>query len=61
MWHYVSIPAYTFAMRSENGKVVEVAPIAKWAIGKTTEEVIRYFSRKSGSVIQELDITEDKE
>lgn len=46
----IDVPWACFGLIAQNGVVIEVAPIAKWANGKTTEEVLGYFRRKGGKV-----------
>jgi hypothetical protein len=46
----VDVPWACFGLMSQDGVVVEVAPIANWATGKTTEEVLDYFRRKGAKI-----------
>jgi len=46
----IDVPWACFGLVAQDGKVVEVAPIAHWAEGKATEEVLSYFRRKGGKV-----------
>jgi putative molybdenum carrier protein len=42
----VDVPWACFGIVAEDGVVVEVAPIAGWAVGKKLEEVLDYFRRR---------------
>lgn len=52
VWYWISLPVYTFALRAENGLVVETAPIAKWARGKALEDVLRTFRGRGAAVVR---------
>ncbi len=49
LWR-VDVPWACFGLLSTDLVVVEAAPIAAWTIGKTIEQVGRYFIRKGGTV-----------
>jgi len=49
----VSLPYATFALCVRDGRVVDAAPIAKWAIGKDEREVAAYY-RKRGAKFEDL-------
>ena len=42
----------------ESGKIVESAPIMRWAIGKTPEELKAYYTRRQ--VLTNWELLEDK-
>jgi hypothetical protein len=45
-WIWVSLPHATFGLAVANGRVVDAAPIARWAIGKDESRVAAYFKRR---------------
>jgi hypothetical protein len=45
-WIWVSLPHATFAVVVQGGRVVDAAPIARWAVGKSERQVADYFRRK---------------
>lgn len=45
-WIWVSLAYATFALATEDGIVVDAAPVAKWAIGKNEKYVADYYRRK---------------
>jgi len=47
----IDVPWACFGLVAQNDVVIEVAPIAKWANGKTTAEVFNYFRRKGGEIV----------
>lgn len=51
--YWVSLPYATFGIISKDGWVIDAAPIAKWAIGKTMNEVWKYYTYKKKAVIRE--------
>jgi hypothetical protein len=46
----IDVPWACFGLVAQDGVVVEVAPIANWATGKTTKEVLNYFRRKDAKI-----------
>ena len=46
----ISLPYATFGLVVEDGQVVEAAPIAQWAVGKSVEYVIGYYWRKGAFI-----------
>lgn len=44
-WMWVSLPHATFALAASGGRIVDAAPIARWAVGKPEREVAAYFRR----------------
>lgn len=46
-WIYVSLPYATFAVQERDGVIVDAAPIARWAIGKTSKFVADYWRWKT--------------
>jgi hypothetical protein len=52
-WIWVSLNYATFGLRVEEGVVVDAAPIARWAIGKTERQVADYYRRR-GARFQRL-------
>jgi hypothetical protein len=53
MWIWVSLSYATFGIRVERGRVVDAAPIARWAIGKSERFVADYYRRR-GAIFQRL-------
>lgn len=47
---YIDLPYACFALVVENGKVVRAPPIAKWALGRNTEVVVKYYRDKKAKV-----------
>lgn len=45
-WAWVSLPHATFAVGVRDGRVVDTAPIARWALGKSWRECASYWQRK---------------
>lgn len=45
-WIWVSLPHATFAVVIRDGRVVDAAPIARWAVGKPERQVADYWRRK---------------
>ena len=45
-WMWVSLPYATFGIAALDGRVVDAAPIARWAIGKPAPDVYAYYARK---------------
>lgn len=45
-WVWVSLPYATFGIAVRDGVVVDAAPIARWAIGKSERRVADYYRRK---------------
>ena len=41
-----------FGVVVRNGIVVEAAPIAKWAVGKSLADVVEHFKRKRAKVLE---------
>ncbi|MFF0864139.1 hypothetical protein ACFYUV_20440 [Nonomuraea sp. NPDC003560] len=52
-WFWVSLAYATFAIVVRDGRVVDAAPIARWAIGKPEQRVADYYRRK-GAEFAEL-------
>jgi hypothetical protein len=48
-WIWVSLPYATFAVVTRDGRVIDAAPIARWAIGKPEQQVADYFRRKGAT------------
>jgi len=53
LW-WISGPRWTFAVVEIDGKVVEAAPISKWAVGKSIDDVIKWWKRKGADRVVEL-------
>lgn len=51
MWIWVSLPYATFGLKIGNGKIVEAAPIARWAVGKPAHDVVGYYRRKGAYLV----------
>jgi hypothetical protein len=49
-WFWVSLSYATFGIALRSGRVVEAAPIARWAVGKDGEFALNYFRRKGAKV-----------
>jgi hypothetical protein len=45
-WIWVSLSYATFGLGIKDGRVVEAAPIARWAIGKPERQVADFYRRK---------------
>lgn len=43
---WVSLPYATFGILASGGRVIDAAPIARWAIGKDESYVADYYRRK---------------
>lgn len=50
-WIWVSLPWATFGVAVADGRVVDAAPIARWAIGKPEAQVAAYFRRKGARIV----------
>lgn len=50
-WVWVSLPHATFAVVSRGGRVVDAAPIARWAVGKDERFVADYYRRKGAEFV----------
>ena len=50
MLYRISLPYATFGLVAENNIVVKAAPIAKWAIGKTIDNVLFYYEGRGAKV-----------
>lgn len=49
LWR-VTAPHFVCGIVTEGDVVVEAAPILRWSIGKTRQELRRYFARKRWGV-----------
>lgn len=49
---WVNIHYATFGISSENNIVTDAAPIAKWMIGKTLQEIKPWLLNKKAKVIE---------
>jgi hypothetical protein len=47
---WVSLPWATFGVLADGRWIVAAAPIAKWAIGKSTERVYDHYLRKGAEI-----------
>lgn len=45
-WIWVSLHYATFGLKVEDGRVVDAAPIARWAVGRPEGYVAGYYRRK---------------
>ncbi len=52
-WVWVSLSYATFGIAVRQGRVVDAAPIARWAIGKDERFVADYY-RKKGAIFVRL-------
>lgn len=50
-WVWVSLPYATFGLAVAGGRVVDAAPIARWAIGKPERQVAAYYRRKGAQLV----------
>lgn len=50
MLYQITSSYYCAGLVVRNGYVAEAAPILKWAIGKTSKYVFRYFASKNYDV-----------
>ena len=47
----MSLPWATFGLAVEGGRVVNAAPIARWAIGRDEAEVAAYYRRRGAQLV----------
>jgi hypothetical protein len=47
---YVSLSYATFGLITQDGRIAEAPPIARWTIGKQVNEVAAYYRQKGGTV-----------
>lgn len=45
-WVRVEAPHFVAALRIEDGRCIEAAPILRWAMGQTVDELRHYFRLK---------------
>lgn len=50
-WIWVSLPHATFGLAVEGGRVVDAAPIARWAVGRPELEVADYYRRRGARFV----------
>ncbi|MEV0231603.1 hypothetical protein [Nonomuraea sp. NPDC050786] len=50
-WIGVSLSYATFAIVVRDGRIVDAAPIARWAIGKPEQRVAEYYQRKGAEFV----------
>lgn len=48
----MSLPWATFVIVSEQGVVIEAAPIARWCIGKRMTDVVSYFANRGATLVE---------
>lgn len=51
-WFVIDIPYAYFAIAIKDGKLVDAAPIAKWALGKTQDYFFNWVKKKGGRIIK---------
>jgi hypothetical protein len=51
-WIWVSLPWATFGVAVQGGRVVDAAPIARWAIGKDERAVADYYRRRGARFVK---------
>lgn len=51
-WIWVSLPYATFGIAVHAGRIVDAAPIARWAIGRDETAVADYFRRKGARFVR---------
>lgn len=51
-WYWIDIGYATFGVQSENGVVINSAPIAKWMIGKSLQEIKLWLKKKRAKIIE---------
>ena len=52
IWYWISLPYATFAIISDNGIVVDTAPIAKWARKLKIDYVLSYYNRRGAKIVK---------
>lgn len=50
-WIWVSMPHATFGLGVREGYVVDAAPIARWAVGKSERWVAAYYRKKHAQIV----------
>lgn len=58
-WIYVSLPYATFLLGVSQGRVVEAAPIARWALGRS-ERAVAGFYRGKGATFVRLPVEQER-
>jgi hypothetical protein len=51
-WIWVSLPYATFAVVTCDGRVVDAAPIARWAVGRPERQVADHFRREGARFVR---------
>lgn len=51
-WYWISLHYATFGLGCRDGRVVETAPIAMWAMGRDEDWVLGYYYRKGAQFAQ---------
>lgn len=51
-WFQIDLGYACFGMQSINGTVTETAPIGKWMVGKTLQEIKPWLLKKNAIVIE---------
>jgi hypothetical protein len=45
---WIDLPYACYGVRVENNYIVEAPPIARWMVGKTVQQVVRWVKSKGG-------------
>lgn len=53
-WIWISLHYATFGVEVRDGRIVDAAPIARWAVGKAERPVADYY-RQRGARFQRLE------
>ncbi len=48
---WISMPHATFGLVAANGVIVKTAPISKLSLGRTVDDVIRYYQNRGAKVL----------
>lgn len=51
-WYWISLPWACFGLGCQSGRVIHMAPIAKWTLGKPEQFVLDYFRRKGAEIVR---------
>ena len=49
--YHIDIDYACFGIIAKNGIVIEAAPISKWALGKSINDVLNYYKNKKNAKI----------
>lgn len=51
VWYHVDVPYAVFGLKADGGKVVEVAPIGRWMLNMSIEDVSRWVESRHGTIV----------